>query len=54
MVTQKRFISAMDLIKTYDASLDKQVSALEKLDDVKVKLEGRLAIAKQERQELGF
>jgi phage shock protein A len=26
MVTQKQFISAMDLIKTYDASLDKQVS----------------------------
>lgn len=54
MVTQKRFISAMELIKTYDASLEKQVSALEMLDDVKVKLEGRLAIAKQERQELGF
>ncbi len=54
MVTQKRFMSAMELIKTYDASLDKQVSALEKLDDVKVKLEGRLAIAKQERQELSF
>jgi phage shock protein A len=54
MVTQKQFMSAMDLIKTYDASLEKQVSALEKLDDVKVKLEGRLAIAKQEREELGF
>ncbi len=54
MVTQKRFMSAMELIKTYDASLEKQVSALEMLDDVKVKLEGRLAIAKQERQELGF
>ena len=54
MVTQKQFMSAMDLIKTYDASLKKQVSALEMLNDVKVKLEGRLAIAKQERQELGF
>jgi phage shock protein A len=54
MVTQKRFMSAMELVKTYDASLKKQVSALEMLDDVKVKLEGRLAIAKQERQELGF
>ncbi|VAW35464.1 hypothetical protein MNBD_CHLOROFLEXI01-4156 [hydrothermal vent metagenome] len=54
MVTQKQFMSAMELIKTYDASLQKQVSALEKLDDVKIKLEGRLAIAKQERQELGF
>ncbi len=54
MVTQKQFMSAMELIKTYDASLEKQVSALEKLDDVKIKLEGRLAIAKQERQELGF
>jgi phage shock protein A len=34
--------------------LEKQISALEKLDDVRVKLEGRLAVAKQERQELGF
>ncbi|MCP4422149.1 MAG: hypothetical protein GY805_36520 [Chloroflexi bacterium] len=54
MVTQKRFMSAMELIRTYDTSLEKQVSALEMLDDVKIKLEGRLAIAKQERQELGF
>lgn len=54
MVTQKKFNSTMELIKTYDASLDRQVSALEQLHDVQVKLEGRLAIAKQERQELGF
>ena len=54
MVTQKKFNSTMELIKTYDASLEKQVLALEQLEDVKIKLEGRLAIAKQERQELGF
>ncbi|KAA3657195.1 MAG: hypothetical protein DWQ04_28840 [Chloroflexi bacterium] len=54
MVTQKKFRSTMDLIETYDASLEKQVAALEKLRDVEVKLDGRLAIAKQEREELGF
>lgn len=54
MVTQKKFNSTMELIKTYDASLERQVRALEQLHDVQVKLEGRLAIAKQERQELGF
>ena len=54
MVTQKQLSSTMDLIKTYDASLERQVSAAEKLDDVRVKLDGRLAIAKQEREELGF
>lgn len=53
MVTQKQFMSAMELIKTYDTSLEKQVSALEKLDDVKVKLEGRRN-CKQEREEAGF
>ncbi len=54
MVTQKQFSSTMDLIKTYDASLERQVAAAEQLDDVRVKLDGRLAIAKQEREELGF
>lgn len=54
MVTQKQYASIRDLIATYDGSLAKQISALEKLQDVKVKLEGRLAIAKQEREELGF
>lgn len=54
MVAQKQFNSTMELIKTYDGSLERQVNALEQLDDVRVKLEGRLAIAKQERQELGF
>lgn len=54
MVTQKQFSSTMELIKTYDASLERQVEAAEKLDDVRVKLDGRLAIAKQEREELGF
>lgn len=54
MVTQKQLSSALSLIKTYDESLVKQISALEKLEDVKVKLEGRLAIAKQEREELAY
>ena len=54
MVTQKQLSSTLDLIQTYDASLERQVSAAEKLDDVRVKLEGRLAIAKQEREELSF
>jgi phage shock protein A len=54
MVTQKQLLSTIELVKTYDASLERQVSAAEKLDDVRVKLEGRLAIAKQEREELSF
>ena len=54
MVTQKQLSSTMDLIRTYDASLERQVSAAEQLRDVEVKLEGRLAIARQEREELGF
>ena len=49
MVTQKQLTSTLDLIQTYDQSLERQVSAAEKLDDVRVKLEGRLAIARQER-----
>lgn len=54
MVTQKQLSSTMELIKTYDQSLARQVEAAEKLDDVRVKLSGRLDIAKQERDELGF
>ncbi len=54
MVTQKQFSSTMELIETYDASLERQVTAAEKLRDVEVKLEGRLAVARQEREELGF
>lgn len=54
MVTQKQFRSTMELIQTYDASLARQVAALEQMDDVRVKLEGRLDIAKQEREELNF
>jgi phage shock protein A len=54
MVSQKQLISTMELIKTYDGSLERQVEAAERLDDVRVKLEGRLAIAKQEREELAF
>ena len=54
MVTQKQLLSAVELVKTYDASLERQVAAAEMLDDVRVKLEGRLEIAKQEREELAF
>lgn len=54
MVTQKQFGSIMEMIKTYDSSLERQVSAAEKLDGIRIKLEGRLAIAKQEREELSF
>lgn len=54
MVTQKQLTSTMDLIKTYDESLERQVAAAEKLDDIRVKLEGRLAIARQEREELAY
>lgn len=54
MVTQKQLLSTVELVKSYDGSLERQVSAAEKLDDVRVKLEGRLAIAKQEREELAF
>lgn len=54
MVSQKQLLSTLELIKTYDSSLDRQVAAAEKLDDVRIKLEGRLAIAKQEREELAF
>jgi phage shock protein A len=54
MVTQKKLSSTLDMIKTYDASLEKQVAAAEKLEDVRIKLDGRLEIAKQEREELAF
>lgn len=54
MVTQKQLSSTLDLVKTYDGSLLRQVAAAEQLRDVEVKLEGRLAIARQEREELGF
>jgi phage shock protein A len=54
MVTQKQLLSTLNLVETYDGSLERQVTAAERLDDVRVKLEGRLAIAKQERDELAF
>ena len=54
LVTQKQFTSIMEMIKTYDASLERQVGAAEKLDDIRIKLEGRLTIAKQEREELAY
>jgi len=54
MVTQKQLSSILEMIETYDASLKRQVTAAEQLNDVRIKLEGRLAIAKQEREELSF
>lgn len=54
MVTQRKLNSTMDLVKTYDASLARQVTAAEKLKDIEVKLDGRLDIARAEREELGF
>ncbi len=54
MVAQRQLNSTMELIKTYDASLLRQVNAAERLDDIRVKLEGRLDIARQEREELHF
>ena len=54
LVTQRKFVSTMTLIKSYDRTLEKQVSAAETLHDVLLKLEGRLDIAKHEREELGF
>lgn len=54
MVAQRQLNSTLELIKTYDDSLVRQVSAAERLDDIRVKLDGRLAIARQEREELAF
>ena len=54
MVTQKQLTSALQLIRTYDASLERQVAAAEMLEDVRVKLEGRLDLVRQEREELAF
>ncbi|HFC11703.1 MAG TPA: hypothetical protein ENJ56_02570 [Anaerolineae bacterium] len=54
LVTQRKFISTMKLIRTYDQTLEKQVRAAETLHDILTKLEGRLEIAKQEREELSF
>lgn len=54
LVTQKRLLSTLNIIETYDASLTRQVGAAEKLQDVLTKLEGRLEIASQEREELHF
>lgn len=54
MVAQRQLNSTLELIKTYDASLVRQVSAAERLDDIRIKLEGRLDIARQEREELQF
>jgi len=54
MVTQKQLNSVLEMIRTYDASLARQVGALERLQDVRVMLEGRLKIARQEREELAF
>lgn len=54
MVTQKQLNSTLELVRTYDASLQRQIAAAEMLEDVRIKLEGRLALVHQEREELGF
>lgn len=54
LVTQRKFVSTMRLVKNYDDTLRRQVTAAETLKDILLKLEGRLEIAKQEREELGF
>lgn len=54
MMAQKRLSSTLQLIATYDASLERQLTAAESLQDILIKLEGRLDIARQEREELGF
>ena len=54
MMAQKRLTSTLELISTYDSSLERQVTAAEALQDILIKLEGRLDIARQEREELGF
>lgn len=54
LVSQRQLNATLDLVRTYDASLERQVNAAEKLDDIRVKLSGRLDIARQEREELGF
>ncbi len=53
-VTQRKFVAAMKLIKTYDRTLKRQLTAAESLKNILVKLEGRLDIAKTEREELAF
>lgn len=54
LVKQRMFVSTMQLIQTYDQSLERQVRAAESLQDILTKLEGRLEIAKHEREELAF
>lgn len=54
LVAQRKFVSTMKLIRSYDDTLERQVRAAEGLQDVLVKLEGRLEIARHEREELGF
>lgn len=54
MMAQRRLTSILELIGTYDTSLERQVAAAETLQDVRIKLEGRLDIARREREELGF
>ncbi len=54
LVTQRKFVSTMKLVKSYDHTLERQVRAAESLNDILTKLEGRLEIAQHEREELGF
>ncbi len=54
LVTQRKFVSTMKLVKTLDDTLRRQIGAAETLKDVLIKLEGRLEIARYEREELQF
>lgn len=54
LVAQRKFSATMRLIESYDRSLERQVRGAETLQDILLKLEGRLDIAKQERGELAF
>lgn len=54
LVTQRKFVSVMKLVKTYDKTLERQIEAAESLKGILVKLEGRLDVAKIERDELKY
>jgi phage shock protein A len=54
LVAQRKFASTMKLIQSWDRSLERQVRGAETLQDIFLKLEGRLDIARQERSELAM
>lgn len=54
LVSLRKFNATMKLIKDYDRSLERQVTAAEALRDIELKLAGRLDVARHEREELAF